>query len=68
MTASATNFTGLSAEALADFAASQARVLQVVIDPNRIDEVVENLAILQVHARTFLSSPLAVAPDHTGGE
>ena len=68
MTASATNFTGLSAEALADFAASQARVLQVVIDPNRIEEVVENLAILQVHARTFLSSPLAVAADDAGGE
>ena len=56
MTESAGRFVGLSRAGLAAFAASRADALGVVVAPHMVEEVVDNLAVLQGHARAFLAA------------
>ena len=56
MTGSADSFAGLSRAGLAAFAARRADALGVVVAPDLVEEVVDNLAVLQGHARAFLAA------------
>jgi len=66
MTGSADSFAGLSRAGLAAFAAARADALGVVVAPGMTDEVIENLAVLQAHARVFLTAAAAVGADPAG--
>ena len=57
MTVLDAQFIELSRGGLEDFARARSDALAAPIAPDRLDEVVENLTILQNHARTFLSVP-----------
>jgi hypothetical protein len=60
-------FISLSPVEVRSFAAERSQALGVKITPALLDETVENLAMLQAHARTFLASPLAGDPERDGG-